>query len=81
MADPIYQVTLKGGSARHFGEPSDYVGTSMAAAHVSGVAAMILASGVIDPKAKDKGKVAAVTQRLRETARSLGLPSTRKAPA
>ncbi len=78
LSDPIYQVTLKEGSARDFGEPSDYVGTSMAAAHVSGLAAMILASGTIDPKAKKKGKVGAVTQRLRQTARDLGLPATRQ---
>ena len=77
-AGPIYQVTLKSGSTRRFGEPSDYIGTSMAAAHVSAVAAMILASGTIDPKAKGKGKVAAVTQRLRQTARDLGLPSNRQ---
>jgi serine protease len=77
-AGSIYQVTLKGNSPRSFGEPSDYVGTSMAAAHVSGVAAMVLASGIIDPKAKNKGKVAAVTQRLRETARDLGQPPTRQ---
>lgn len=78
LADPIYQVTLKDGSARHFGEPSDYVGTSMAAAHVSGLAALILASGTIDPKAKKKGKVGAVTQRLRQTARDMELPATRQ---
>ncbi len=60
-AGPIYQVTLKDGNPRQFGEPSDYVGTSMAAAHVSGVAAMVLASGTIDPKVKAKAKVAAVT--------------------
>jgi serine protease len=77
-AAPIYQVTLEGGSTRRFGEPGDYIGTSMAAAHVSGVAAMILASGTLDPKAKKKGKVAAVTQRLRQTARDLGLPATRQ---
>jgi serine protease len=77
-ARPIYQVTLKKGSARHFAEPSDYVGTSMAAAHVAGVAAMVLAGGTIDPKAKKKGKVTAVTQRLRQTARDLGLPATRQ---
>jgi len=77
-ASPIYQVTLKDGSTRGFGEPSNYVGTSMAAAHVAGVAAMILASGTIDPKAKKKGRVAAVTQRLRQTARDLGLPPTRQ---
>jgi serine protease len=81
-ASPVYQVTLKDGSTRRFGEPSDFVGTSMAAAHVSGVAAMILASGTIDPrakgKAKGKAKVAAVTGRLRQTARDLGLPATRQ---
>jgi serine protease len=77
-AGPIYQVTLKSGSTRRFGEPNDYIGTSMAAAHVSGVAAMVLASGTLDPKAKGKGKVAAVTQRLRQTARDLGQPATRQ---
>ena len=41
----IYQVTLKGGNPRRFSEPGSYIGTSMAAAHVSGVAAMVLASG------------------------------------
>jgi serine protease len=76
-ASAIYQVTLAG-STRRFGEPSSYAGTSMAAAHVSGVAAMILASGTLAAKAKKKGRVAAVTQRLRATARDLGLPSTRQ---
>jgi len=78
FAGPIYQVTLIAGSTRRFGEPSGYIGTSMAAAHVSGVAAMILASGVLDPKAKSRGKVAAVTQRLQQTARDLGLPNSRQ---
>ena len=56
-AGPIYQVTLK--ARQHHAtsaSPSDYVGTSMAAAHVSGVAAMILASGVIGPKATPQGR-------------------------
>ncbi len=75
---PIYQVTFQGHNTRRFAEPSNYVGTSMAAAHVSGVAAMILASGTLDPKAKKKGRVAAVTKRLRRTARDLGLPATRQ---
>jgi serine protease len=75
---PIYQVTFKDGRPRSFGEPSDYAGTSMAAAHVSGVAAMILASGTINPKAKKKGLVGAVTKRLRQTARDLGQPATRQ---
>jgi subtilisin family serine protease len=50
----------------------------MAAAHVSGVAALILASGTLNPKAKKKGLVAAVTKRLRQSARSIGLPPTRQ---
>ncbi|HET7486117.1 MAG TPA: S8 family serine peptidase [Solirubrobacterales bacterium] len=77
-AGPIYQVTLQEHNTRRFAEPSNYVGTSMAAAHVSGVAAMILASGTLDPKAKKKGRVEAVTKRLRATARDLGLPETRQ---
>jgi serine protease len=72
---PIYQVTLKAGSTKEFGIPSNYVGTSMAAAHVSGVAAMILASGLIPPKLKPKAQVREVTRRLKVTARSLGLPA------
>jgi len=77
-ASPIYQVTLKDGSTRRFGDPSTYVGTSMAAAHVSGVAAMILASGTLGPRLRGRALVAAVTKRLRLTARTLGLPATRQ---
>jgi serine protease len=73
----IYQVTLKDGSTRRFGEPGNYVGTSMAAAHVSGVAAMVLASGTVRRK-QTPGRVNAVTKRLRRTARSLGQPTTRE---
>ncbi|MGA8745216.1 MAG: S8 family serine peptidase [Solirubrobacterales bacterium] len=75
LSAPIYQVTLNGGGGSNFGIPDDYVGTSMAAAHVSGVAAMVIASGVL-------GKVPAqsldrrVSLRLKATARSLGLPPT-----
>jgi len=73
--DPIYQVTLRPGSTRAFAIPSGYVGTSMAAAHVSGVAAMVLASAGVDPRLKGKARVDAVTKRLRHTARDLGLPA------
>lgn len=75
---PILQVTLKGGNPHRFGEPGNYVGTSMAAAHASGVVAMILASGAIDPDATGPGLVNRVTRRLRKTARDLGLPATRQ---
>lgn len=75
---PIFQVTLRGGNPRLFGEPGSYVGTSMAAAHVSGVAAMVLASGVLPKRATHRGLVNRVTRRLRKTARSLGLPASRQ---
>jgi serine protease len=78
LARPIYQVTLKPHSTTEFAIPTDYQGTSMAAAHVSGVAAMILASGVLGPQKTPKARVKAVTRRLRKTARSLGLPSTQQ---
>jgi serine protease len=77
-ARPIYQVTLKSGSTKLFGIPGNYVGTSMAAAHVSGVAAMVLASGVLGPQPTPKARVEAVTRRLRQTARDLGLPTTQQ---
>ncbi len=48
-ARPIYQVTLWPGSTKNFAIPANYVGTSMAAAHVSGVAAMVLATGSVNP--------------------------------
>jgi serine protease len=73
----IYQVTLKANSTRRFGEPGSYVGTSMSAAHVSGVAAMVLASGTVSRK-RTPSRVATVTKRLRRTARTLGQPSTRE---
>jgi serine protease len=74
---PIYQVTLKAGNTRRFAEPGNYIGTSMSAAHVSAVAAMVLASGTVEGKRKP-GRVAAVTQRLQRTARDLGQPETRQ---
>jgi len=73
-ARPIYQVTLRPASTKTFGIPVEYIGTSMAAAHVSGVAAMVLASRRINPLLKDEARVRAVTKRLRGTARDLGLP-------
>jgi len=72
---PIYQVTLRPGSTGEFAIPADYVGTSMAAAHVSGAAALVLASRAVKPKLKGRTRVEAVTKRLRQTARDLGLPA------
>jgi serine protease len=44
---PIFQLTFDGPGFTNFGYPGGYEGTSMAAAHVSGVAAMIIASHVV----------------------------------
>jgi serine protease len=73
LMNPIFQVTFNAGNERRFGEPSDYIGTSMAAAHVSGVAALVLASGLIDRTKKGGSIQAQVATRLKKTARSLGL--------
>ena len=75
---PIYQVTLRGGNTRQFAEPSSYIGTSMAAAHVSGVAAMVLASGVLKQTTSPRQRVDKLTEQLRVTARDLGLPPDRQ---
>ena len=66
----IFQVTYTGRSRRSFGLPSGYIGTSMAAPHVSATAALIVASGVIGPNPSP----AALEQRLKLTARDLGQP-------
>jgi serine protease len=73
-ARPIYQVTLRPGSTKVFGMPAYYVGTSMAAAHVSGVAAMVFAIGVVNPLLEPEAQVRFVAKQLRRTARDLGLP-------
>ena len=85
-ARPIYQVTLEPGSTRTFAIPGNYVGTSMAAAHVSGAAAMVIAADTylgprITPEqqpAFGKLRVAGVAKQLRKTARSLELPPTQQ---
>jgi serine protease len=65
----IFQQTFVGSVAR-FGLPRGYEGTSMAAPHVSGAAALLIASRRIgsDPSP------AAVERRLEGTARDIGLP-------
>lgn len=73
LSRPIFQVTLRSHGDERFGLPANYIGTSMAAAHVSGVAAMVLAAGVI--RRRPKASVPAqVLRRLQSTARDLGLP-------
>jgi len=65
----IVQLTFDG-SVRRFGLPDDYVGTSMAAPHVSAVAALVVASGVIG-RNPTPGQIEA---RLKATADDLGAP-------
>jgi serine protease len=67
---PIYQLTFRTGAPKQFDIPGFYEGTSMAASHVSGVAAMVIASGVLGPNPIP----AQVLARLEATARDLGTP-------
>jgi serine protease len=76
LSRPIYQVTLKPGTTNQFTIPTDYAGTSMAAAHVSGTVALMLAARAIPSGVKRKALVQAVTKRLKATARGLGYPRT-----
>ena len=68
------QVTFRAGNERRFGEPTDYVGTSMAAAHVSGRRG----DGPRQRRARphEEGRLdrrRQVATRLKKTARSLGI--------
>lgn len=66
----IYQMTFLGGNPRRFGYPSGYEGTSMAVPHVSGVAALVVASGVLGRHPSPE----AIAHQLEATARDLGAP-------
>jgi serine protease len=44
---PVFQLTFAGGGFTSFGYPGGYEGTSMAAAHVSGVAALVISSHLV----------------------------------
>ena len=66
----IFQMTFSGASLRRFGLPSGYEGTSMAAPHVSGTAALIIASGVLGANPTPN----AILRRMELTARDLGPP-------
>jgi serine protease len=65
----IYQQTFTSSPAR-FGLPSGYYGTSMAAPHVAGVAALLIAS----KRLGSRPKPVAVERRIEQTARDLGPP-------
>jgi serine protease len=64
---PVFQLTFIGpGNFREFGYPTGYEGTSMAAAHAAGVAAMVVGSGVLGKHPKPR----AVECQLKATARN-----------
>jgi serine protease len=65
---PIYQLTFRTGAPKQFDIPGFYEGTSMAASHVSGVVAMVIASGLLGPNPTQ----AQVLAHLAGTARDLG---------
>ena len=73
---PIFQLTFNGPGFTSFGYPGGYEGTSMAAAHVSGVAAMVIASRVVG-SSPDGGRVPAEGHRAahRRTAGSAVRPA------
>jgi serine protease len=65
----IYQMTFGNPyNPRRFGFPADWYGTSMAAAHVAAVAALVIASGVIGRHPSPDRVLA----RMEATAQSLG---------
>ena len=65
----IYQQTFTSALGR-FGLPSGFYGTSMAAPHVAGIAALLIASTRLGPRPRP----AAVERRIEQTARDLGPP-------
>jgi serine protease len=65
----IVQMTFAG-SVRRFGFPGGYMGTSMAAPHVSATAALVIASGVIGARPTP----AQLESRLKSTSTDLGPP-------
>ena len=67
----IYQMTFATETSfRRFGLPSGYIGTSMAAPHVTATAALVVASGVLGPD-PTPGQI---ERRLETTAHDLGVP-------
>jgi serine protease len=67
----IFQMTFtRTNGFRKFGLPRGFIGTSMAAPHVSATAALVVASGILGPNPAPD----AIERRLETTARDLGPP-------
>jgi serine protease len=69
-SDWIFQVTFRGRSVQKFGMPRGYEGTSMAAPHVSAIAALVIASGKLGPNPSAD----LVQNHIEATSRDLGRP-------
>jgi serine protease len=69
-SDWIFQETFRGRSVQRFGMPRGYEGTSMAAPHVSAIAALVIATGKLGPEPTPD----AVRTHIQATARDLGRP-------
>jgi serine protease len=69
-SDWIFQQTFRGRGVRKFGLPHGYEGTSMAAPHVSGIAALVIATGKLGPGPSPD----AVQNHIQATAQDLGRP-------
>jgi serine protease len=67
---PIFQQTFTGRSVRRFGLPGGYEGTSMAAPHVSAIAALVIATNRLGPNASPR----VVEAHLKATARPTDRP-------
>jgi serine protease len=67
---PILQTTFRESHPARFLVPGDYEGTSMAAPHVAGVVALMLASKTLGPDPMPE----AIAARLTSSARDLGAP-------
>jgi serine protease len=67
----IFQMTFsRTNGIRRFGLPTGFIGTSMAAPHVSATAALVVASGILGPNPAPD----VIERRLELTARDLGPP-------
>ena len=67
---PVYQISMAARRIGRFGISGRFVGTSLAAPHVSATAALIVASGILGPDPSPE----AIERQLTHTARDLGTP-------
>ena len=72
--EPIFQLTFDGAGFKTFGYPGEYQGTSMAAAHVSGIAAMTIASRVLGKSPSPAAIECQLEATARNTTPELGQP-------